>query len=265
MKNLSEKLNLNYCDTTVLQKEYERHLESIKRIKKEYPEYKQDIWQTPESPYYKALVAIKEKQEARKIVTDDEYRAIPMCGMAYYWSAAEGYFTVNFHYNFFNNYENQNSLINKFLDFLAVVDFTECRESEVINWLNTFKLFAEKAIKSDPLLKEKCEFITSILTAVDPIKKNKIDSLLNINRNIAPGVFDNAVRYFKNKESYFNHLEDEYQDKVSLKAKDVMKILNISRRTLTRYVKENKIIIDACINGQYKYNKKSVFDLLKNS
>ena len=35
-----------------------------------------------------------------------------------------------------------------------------------------------------------------------------------------------------------------------MKAKDVLKILNITRPTLTKYIKENKIKVDSVINGQ---------------
>ena len=47
-----------------------------------------------------------------------------------------------------------------------------------------------------------------------------------------------------------------------MKAKDVLKILNITRPTLTKYVKENKIKVDSVINGQYVYNDESVDSLI---
>ena len=47
-----------------------------------------------------------------------------------------------------------------------------------------------------------------------------------------------------------------------MKAKDVLKILNITRPTLTKYVKENKIKVDLVINGQYVYNDESVYSLI---
>lgn len=47
-----------------------------------------------------------------------------------------------------------------------------------------------------------------------------------------------------------------------MKAKEVMKVLNICRRTLARYVKSGQIKIDATINGQHRYNAESVFTLL---
>ena len=47
-----------------------------------------------------------------------------------------------------------------------------------------------------------------------------------------------------------------------MRAKEVMEVLNISRTTLYRYVKQGLIKVDACINGQYRYNKESVYSLL---
>lgn len=47
-----------------------------------------------------------------------------------------------------------------------------------------------------------------------------------------------------------------------MKAKDVMKILQISRATLYRYTKMGKIKINCQINGQYRYSAESVFALL---
>lgn len=47
-----------------------------------------------------------------------------------------------------------------------------------------------------------------------------------------------------------------------MKAKDVMKVLKISRATLYRYVKAGTIKVDCEINGQYRYNAESVFVLL---
>ena len=49
-----------------------------------------------------------------------------------------------------------------------------------------------------------------------------------------------------------------------MKAKEVMRILNITRPTLCKYVKQGLIKIDSVINGQYRYNKDSVFQLLSN-
>ena len=50
----------------------------------------------------------------------------------------------------------------------------------------------------------------------------------------------------------------------SMKAAEVMKLLDITRPTLCKYVKEGKIKTDACVNGQYRYNKESVYALTKN-
>lgn len=47
-----------------------------------------------------------------------------------------------------------------------------------------------------------------------------------------------------------------------MKAKDVLKILNITRPTLTKYIKENKIKVDSVINGHYVYNDASVYSLI---
>ena len=47
-----------------------------------------------------------------------------------------------------------------------------------------------------------------------------------------------------------------------MKAKEVMQELNISRRTLARYVQKGLIKIDCTINGQHRYNAESVFNLL---
>lgn len=47
-----------------------------------------------------------------------------------------------------------------------------------------------------------------------------------------------------------------------MKAKDVLKILNITRPTLTKYVKEHKVKVDSVINGQYVYNDESIYSLI---
>lgn len=47
-----------------------------------------------------------------------------------------------------------------------------------------------------------------------------------------------------------------------MKAKEVLKILNITRPTLTKYTKLGLIKIDATINGQHRYNAESVFKLI---
>lgn len=50
---------------------------------------------------------------------------------------------------------------------------------------------------------------------------------------------------------------------MGLKAKEVLEILRITRPTLCKYVKQGLIKVDTCINGQYRYNKDSVYNLLK--
>ena len=49
-----------------------------------------------------------------------------------------------------------------------------------------------------------------------------------------------------------------------MKAKEVMKILQITRPTLCKYVKQGLIKIDSCINDQYRYNDESVYKLANN-
>ena len=44
-----------------------------------------------------------------------------------------------------------------------------------------------------------------------------------------------------------------------MKAKEVLKILNVTRPTLTKYVKTNKIKVKRLINGMYDYDEDSVF------
>jgi hypothetical protein len=51
----------------------------------------------------------------------------------------------------------------------------------------------------------------------------------------------------------------------SLKAKEVMELLKISRQTLSNYVKQGLIKVDSTINGKYRYNKDSVLALMKGS
>lgn len=51
----------------------------------------------------------------------------------------------------------------------------------------------------------------------------------------------------------------------SLKAKEVMELLKISRQTLSNYVKQGLIKVDSTINGKYRYNKESVLSLMKGS
>ena len=50
-----------------------------------------------------------------------------------------------------------------------------------------------------------------------------------------------------------------------MKAKDVMRVLQISRATLYRYVKAGTIKVDCEINGKYRYNAESVFAIIGKS
>ena len=47
-----------------------------------------------------------------------------------------------------------------------------------------------------------------------------------------------------------------------MRAKEVLAVLGICRRTLARYVKSGQIKIDITINGQHRYNAESVYRLL---
>lgn len=69
--------------------------------------------------------------------------------------------------------------------------------------------------------------------------------------------------------NYINSLTEDVDLKViinntnSLKASEVMSMLNISRPTLCHYVKKGLITIDSNYTGkQYRYNKDSVLALL---
>jgi hypothetical protein len=54
------------------------------------------------------------------------------------------------------------------------------------------------------------------------------------------------------------------QEAGSLKASEVMSMLNISRPTLCHYVKKGLITVDSNYTGkQYRYNKDSVLALIK--
>ena len=249
MKNLSEKIG--YYETFAVRQAIQDYEEKYNK----------------ENPYYIKLKEIADKQDAGEIVTDDEYKSIPISGIPNYWSAAAGYYLVNFHYAFFNKDHSlpRVSLLYKFLDFLANINFALCRETEVYNWLASFTFWSSSFVIVRPDLKNICDFIEQILGAVNPIKHNEIDSLLNIDRNIAPDVFDNAVLYFKTRDKIYAAIEQQYADVKSLKAKDVMEILNISRRTLSRYVEAGTVLIDSNINGKYRYNKESVFKLLRHN
>lgn len=50
-----------------------------------------------------------------------------------------------------------------------------------------------------------------------------------------------------------------------MKAKDVLKILEITRPTLCKYRKMGLVKVDAIINGQYRYNDESVYNLIGKS
>lgn len=47
-----------------------------------------------------------------------------------------------------------------------------------------------------------------------------------------------------------------------MKAKDVLKTLQITRPTLTKYVKEGKVRVKDLGNGRYDYDKESVYNLI---
>ena len=48
-----------------------------------------------------------------------------------------------------------------------------------------------------------------------------------------------------------------------MKSKDVLKLLKVTRATLTAYVKSEKIKVTKLSNGYYDYDDKSVFAFLK--
>ena len=47
-----------------------------------------------------------------------------------------------------------------------------------------------------------------------------------------------------------------------MRAKEVLSVLNVTRATLCKYVKQGLIKIDSTINGQYRYNAESVYSLI---
>lgn len=49
-----------------------------------------------------------------------------------------------------------------------------------------------------------------------------------------------------------------------MKAKEVLRVLGITRPTLCKYVKQGLVKVDSVINGLYKYNADSVYALLTN-
>ena len=57
-------------------------------------------------------------------------------------------------------------------------------------------------------------------------------------------------------------LDNKLSTSVSLKASQVMDMLGITRVTLSKYVKQGLVKTDSCINGRYRYNAESVYNLL---
>ena len=49
---------------------------------------------------------------------------------------------------------------------------------------------------------------------------------------------------------------------VNIKSKDVLRLLQISRPTLTKYVKTGVISVDVLPNGQYDYNEEDVYKII---
>ena len=49
-----------------------------------------------------------------------------------------------------------------------------------------------------------------------------------------------------------------------MKAKEVLRVLGITRPTLCKYVKQGLVKVDSVINGLYRYNVDSVYALLTN-
>ena len=47
-----------------------------------------------------------------------------------------------------------------------------------------------------------------------------------------------------------------------MKSKEVLKILQVTRPTLCKYVKTGLVKVDSVINGRYIYNDESVYDLV---
>lgn len=64
------------------------------------------------------------------------------------------------------------------------------------------------------------------------------------------------------KKEFLKDEKRNEEQNISLRASEVMSILNITRPTLTSYVKRGLIKIDKIINKQYRYNLKSVYELL---
>jgi hypothetical protein len=150
------------------------------------------------------------------------------------------------------------------MTFLSIVPLINCRESEVINWCSSFKYFVNNCrAELSEEYSSKCDWIINILSIIDPIQKNTIEALDTVDRKVCSKVFDNAIWYFKQKEQEEVSLVSRYSDLPSLKAKDVMTLLGISRQTLSTYVKQGLVKIDSVINGKYRYSKDSVLALMK--
>ena len=47
-----------------------------------------------------------------------------------------------------------------------------------------------------------------------------------------------------------------------MKSKEVLKILQVTRPTLCKYVKAGLVKVDSVINGRYIYNDESVYHLI---
>lgn len=47
-----------------------------------------------------------------------------------------------------------------------------------------------------------------------------------------------------------------------MKAKEVLKLLNVSRQSLTRYIALGYLEVSKLPNGQYDYNEESIFKFL---
>ena len=48
-----------------------------------------------------------------------------------------------------------------------------------------------------------------------------------------------------------------------MKAKEVLRLLRISRQTLTKYVKDGLIEVETLPNGRYEYNEKKCIQISK--
>ena len=258
-KNLSEEVG--YCDTSELEA---------------------TALKNPENEYNKVVLKIIEKQKSTEIVTDEEYAAIPIGALGDQHSVAYGYFTVNFNYSTVVDEE-------KLVKFLSAINFALLGYDDATNMHDKlagkfrdkydFDYGAHydetldrvvgnipdwKAWEAEHFTKME-QFILEILDKVDPRNHYNKSCLDNTDRRICPAIFDNALSYFQLKEDYYEAMQLKYKNKPALEAKDVLETLFISRRTLTRYVKDGKIKVDKLPNGRYKYDRDSVLELLKNN